>query len=62
MDFFELRVRDENGSDRIISLPHPHPYFFVKCGAELILHGCRIWCGVKSVAEWMRKIRACIQF
>jgi hypothetical protein len=26
--------RDESGSDRIIPLPHPHPYFFVGCGVQ----------------------------
>jgi hypothetical protein len=34
-----LVPRGESGSDRIISLPHPHPYFFVGCGAKQIFHG-----------------------
>jgi hypothetical protein len=52
-------ARDESGSDRIIPLPHSHPYFFVGCGAERILHRCgfiqmsdmvrsRIGCGVDA--------------
>jgi hypothetical protein len=55
--------RDESGSDRIIPLPHPHPYFlsdversgyYTDAVTNGDFFGCRIWCGVESVAEQMR--------
>jgi hypothetical protein len=35
--------RDESRSDRIIPLPHPHPYFF-----------CRMWSGADITWMWLR--------
>jgi hypothetical protein len=53
---------DQIGSDNTFTTSAS--IFFVGCGAERILHtdavtdedffGCRIWCGVGSVAERMR--------
>jgi hypothetical protein len=39
-----LKTRDQSRSDRIIFFPHPHPHFFVECGAEWILYGCGNGC------------------
>jgi hypothetical protein len=58
-----LLARDESGSDRIIPLPHPHPYFlsdversgyYTDVVMDADVFGCRIWCGVRSVTERMR--------
>jgi hypothetical protein len=50
--------------DWMISLLHPHPYFFLSdversgyytdAVTDADFFGCRIWCGVGSVSEWMR--------
>jgi hypothetical protein len=45
---------DQIGSDQIIPLPHPHPYFFVGCGAERILHGCGYRCGFFRMSDMVR--------
>jgi hypothetical protein len=51
--------RDESGSDRIIPLPHLHPYFFVGCGAEQILHGCGYGCGFFPMSDMVRSRIGC---
>jgi hypothetical protein len=52
-------IRDESGSDRIIHLPHLHPYFFVGCGAEQIFHRCGYGCGFFRMSDMVRSQIGC---
>jgi hypothetical protein len=49
-----INGRDESGSDWIMPLTHPHPYFFVGCGVERILHECGYKCGFFWMSDMVR--------
>ena len=48
-------TRDVNGSDQIMLVPYPLPYFLVRFGAERIMNGCGFECGLCQATDSERR-------